>query len=349
MRVLHSVKCPDDRTNPFAELLVEGLPQTVESEWFSWREALLGSYEVLHFQWPENFVRSGSQLKSVAKTAGLLLLLARLRVMRIPLVVTHHNLTPHETVAGWKRRCLQMLYHQAEVIVLLNDAVRVAPARRGQKQAVVLHGDYSDRYRFDPDVRIDENLVLYFGGIRAYKGVPGLIRAFGEARREDPTIGLRIIGKPWDDMTRAEIESALFGATNATALLDELDESALVREIGRAGLVVLPYTKMYNSGAVLLALTLSVPVLVPSTPTTQDLRREFGDQWIQLYEGVLTGTELTAALRTAGDLDRAVGPDLSRRKWRALGEQYEEVYRRAIADSRRRSRRSSMADAGASV
>ena len=104
----------------------------------------------------------------------------------------------------------------------------------------------------------------------------------------------------------------------------------LVAEIGQAELVVLPYREMHNSGAILVALSLSRPALVPRSPANTALREEVGPGWVIEYDG-----ELDPRGDRRGTPDRAhvaadAAPDLSRRDWKVLGEEHAAAYRRAI-------------------
>ncbi len=57
-------------------------------------------------------------------------------------------------------------------------------------------------------------------------------------------------------------------------------DADLVREISMSEMVVLPYRFMHNSGAVLLALSLDRPVLVPDNEVNRLLEIEVGSDWV---------------------------------------------------------------------
>jgi beta-1,4-mannosyltransferase len=59
--------------------------------------------------------------------------------------------------------------------------------------------------------------------------------------------------------------------------------------------VVLPYIEILNSGAAILALSFSRPVLVPARGALIDLREEIGRDWVMTYEHELTPAILRSA------------------------------------------------------
>jgi beta-1,4-mannosyltransferase len=326
--VLHSVTRPGTTTNPFVDLHLSNLPPQVESIWFSWRRALTGRYEVIHFQWPENLVRAPTWLKTRLKGVAFRLLLSRLRLSRIPIVITIHNLEPHENLTASQRSALDKLYRRASVLIALNASRRLTQLSAAPV-VVIPHGDYSQRFQPRAPGSAIRGRIVYFGAVRDYKNVPRLIETFRSAELSDADLTLTIAGRPYSQQLRSSIENTAAKDPSVRLLLKELEEEDLVEEISKAELVVLPYSKMYNSGAIFLALTIGVPVLVPRVPSTEPLVEEFGPGWVLTYDGELSADVLarTLAQLRASPLDER-GPDLSSRDWEALGERYGEVYSR---------------------
>lgn len=322
--VLQSVVKPNSRTNPFAELLVANLPTYVESEWFSWRTALFGKFDVLHFQWPENLVRAPNAAKAALKRAALRHVLRRARRLHAKIIVTIHNLSPHESLSRAEGSTLDLVYRSAAAFVALNDTASLS-AYPIKPIHVIPHGDYRQKYqRRAETARVDGRLV-YFGAIREYKKVPGLVNAFRAASTADSSLSLVVAGQPWDETTRRAIEESA-AAAPVTLLLKELEEEDLIKVISTAQIVVLPYSQLYNSGSIFLALTLGVPVLVPRTPSTESLRLELGDRWVMLFDGELTAEHLSGAMARTVSAPRVSSLDLSKRDWAHIGAEYGHLY-----------------------
>ncbi|GAA1510651.1 hypothetical protein GCM10009761_10960 [Agromyces terreus] len=238
-----------------------------------------------------------------------------------------HNVEPHETGSKLSR----WLTHQFDEMTtawITMDPVETNLYDR--PVYVVPHGDYEPIYGSGPAVTVDEGLVICFGHIRRYKGLERLVSVVRTARSEYP-LRLTIAGPPDDpELTRSlrklsRIES--WFDLDARRLSDE----DLARSICSAELVVLPYEHLYNSGAAMLALTLSRPILLPATSMSRRLRAEVGSNWVHLYNQSLQSEDILSALRSIRDSLSDSVPDLQLRSWTLLGEQFATIYRDCLA------------------
>lgn len=311
--------------NPTVALLVSSLPADIEVVNFTWPLALWGRYDILHIHWPEFAVRHSNRALASVKRLLFQALLARLRRERVSSVWTVHNEQPHEPGNDAERRLLDDWATTATIRVYMNSAPR--PEEPGPS-TVIPRGDYSPAFAGLRDSwqgqQVPGRLVL-FGFLRPYKGVEDLIDAMGDAT--EPSLTLRIVGAPHTQEYGAELAHRAANIGTVDVAAGYLDDSQLADEILRAEAVVLPYKKMYNSGAALLALTLGRPIIVPRTPTMTELEREMGTEWVFTYDGPLTAATLDNAARTFLSAERARLPPLSQRSWAAVGAAYAELYR----------------------
>ncbi|WP_444662917.1 glycosyl transferase [Cellulomonas sp. CW35] len=328
--VLQSFGEPRPSTNPHMTLLLQGLREHLDVRTFSWREALLGRYHVLHVQWPEVVVTKSSAWRSVLASAAFVVVLARCAVRRTAVVRTLHNLAPHERQPWWGRVALRVCDRRTTWWVRLNDTTPVPDEARS---STIPLADYGDWYAAHPLPAATPGRVAYVGLVRPYKGVLDLVHAFRGL--DDPESSLRVAGRPAGPTAADEIEAAAGDDPRVGTELRHLTDAELVAEVGAAQLVALPYRAMHNSGAVLLALTLGRPVLVPANEVTDALAREVGAWWVQRFDGPLTADALAAALKATAD-GPVDGPDLSRRSWPEVVEQHREVYASALRAVRRR-------------
>ena len=67
----------------------------------------------------------------------------------------------------------------------------------------------------------------------------------------------------------------------------------------------MPAGDYLHSGSLVDALSLGAPVIAASTPFSRGLKRDVGDQWVHLYEGDLTASDLNFA-RPQGRPDLAL-------------------------------------------
>jgi len=189
-------------------------------------------------------------------------------------------------------------------------------------------GDYRDWFgSAAPQDRVPGRL-LYFGLVRPYKGVPDLLSAFAGVR--DERVELHVLGRPSPAALREQVEQAAADDLRVTVRLQHVDDDELARGVQQAQLVVLPYRELHNSSALLLALSLARPVLVPHNSVTAALGDEVGPGWVHTYDGPLTSEVLQTAL-AATDQPPIAGPDLARRAWPELGRRHAEVYRRVLS------------------
>jgi beta-1,4-mannosyltransferase len=327
--VQHSLAPPDGRTK-YVDQIVDGASPQVRIRYFSWRRALFGNYDVFHVHWPELMIRGEGRLRRFGKRRAMRMLVLRLRARRIPLVRTLHNVRPHEEGSAPEQRSLARFDQAVDLYIRLNPTTELPT----EADAVTIpHGHYVDQFAVHPLPPSESGRILYFGIIRAYKGVDRLFDAFRQL--DDDSLTLRVVGSPSVGQ-RAIVEGRCALDKRTSAWLRYVDDAELVDEIGRAELIVLPYREMHNSGSILVALSMARPVLVPSSPANDALSAEVGPGWIISYDGELSPRHIQDALEVVRTTAPEARPDLSRRDWRLLGEEHHAAYERAIRRVRKR-------------
>lgn len=317
---------PPDGTTRYIDQIVAFSHPTVTFEYFSWKRALFSRYDVLHVHWPENLVRHRSRARRVFLPFLLLALIGLLKVRRVAILRTLHNLDPHESGSAVERVALRYLDRATDVFVTINPVTR---APRGIEVSIP-HGHYRTRFAVHEKNDIVPGTITYAGLIRPYKGVERLVDAFKSAR-SGTVAHLRIVGNPTPEL-RAYIDAACARDPRITANLQFVPDADLVAELTRAELVCLPYDEMHNSGMALVGLSLNRPILVPETATTRALADEVGDGWVHFFKAPFDASQLVAAADAAraSAPTRGDGPRLEDRDWRLVGERYERAFRLAV-------------------
>ncbi len=334
--MLLSVPPPRPTTNPYVVQLAGALDAHVDVAWFSWRRAVLGRYDVLHWHWPEVALRRGSAPARAAARVRFAALLARVALTSTPVVRTLHNRAPHEGVGRLDTLLLRAAAAQTTWWVVLNEDTPVPRRERATLAPIGHYRDWSPR----ADGAAVPGRLLYLGLVRPYKGVEDLVAAFAgvdEARL--PGASLHVTGACDDPGLAATLERGAGADDRVTLTLSHVDDDALAVEVRDAGLVVLPHRSLHNSSSVLLALSLGRPVLVPSTPTTEALAREVGEGWVLRYDGDLGPGDLVAAAHRAATLAPGSSPDLTARAWPAIADEHARAYASARAARPVRARR----------
>lgn len=324
VRVLQSFPGPRPHTNPYTALLTSSLADEPEIalRHFSWRAALLGSYDVFHAHWPENRVRASTPVKSAVVQLLYAVLLLKLTATRTAVVRTVHNVERPQGLSRRERLLLRLTERITTLYLTLNPTTPLPP---GRPYEVVLHGHYRDWYAGFPQPAAVPGRVSFIGLVRRYKAVDALVRAFRDLDR--PEASLVVAGRP----STAELARALGDEASddprVQLRLQQHPDDQFVQVVRESQLVVLPYRDMHNSAGVLTALSLDRPVLVPRNEVNERLAAEVGRSWVRMYDGELTAADLDRAL---ADTPVAGRPDLDARDWSRCGPAHLAAYRRAV-------------------
>ena len=204
-----------------------------------------------------------------------------LRVWGVPVVLTVHNVLPHdraEREARFMRQAYTLIYRTVDhLIVHGHDSRRRLKNEFGappSRCSVIPHGDYTFA---DPGDLPSEGearrrlglpetgrVLLCFGALREYKGIPDLVQAF--AASEAARLGghLAIVGKPAG--LRPEVLARLIDSLGISSQATLRPEYVPFSDIGlyfrASDVVVLPYRALTQSGALQLAYAFSRPVIV---------------------------------------------------------------------------------------
>jgi glycosyltransferase involved in cell wall biosynthesis len=325
--VLQSFPEPRETTNPYVVMLRDALDRTPGARvlTFSWRRALTARYDAFHAHWPEILVDGNGPLKKLARQGLFVLFLLRLRLTRVPLVRTVHNL---ELPEGLTRREVVLLRWAERLTALRIRINETTEPAGGTPVETVLHGHYRGWYAPHPRRERRAGRLAFVGQVRRYKGVESLVAAFQETT--DAGLSLHIAGRPTSEGLAEQLRQAA-ADPRIDLSLTFLSDAELVAEVTEAELVVLPYREMHNSGGALAALSLGTPVLVPDNEVTRRLAAEVGPGWVHAFTPPLTGADLEDTLAGLRADPPAAPPDLSRREWEGAGRAHLAAYRRARA------------------
>jgi beta-1,4-mannosyltransferase len=313
--------------------LVDAMPPPVRLVYFSWKRALLGRYDVLHVHWPEVVLQGRTPIRTFVRCTLFLIVLVRVRFQGKAVVRTLHDLAPYEPLSLVQRLPIRLLDRWTTLWIVLSASTRPP---RPAPTAVAPIGHYRDWFADAHRAEPQAGRVLHFGLLRRYKGVDALLAAF--MATADDRLTLRIVGYPQDRETAATIERACRGDSRISAVTEYVPDDQLVREVTESELIVLPVDRVTNSSTLILALSLDRPVLVPSTPMTEEVAAEVGPGWVVTYQGALESADIIRALQLAGECTDRTSPDLSRRAWDTIGSQHAQAFARAIAIARHRRR-----------
>jgi beta-1,4-mannosyltransferase len=332
--------------NPYQALLYEQVCRLgVPVEEFSPLRLTFGRYSIWHLHWPDALFEHG-KLEALLKTESVLRLMRLAEARGTKIVWTAHNLAAHERDHRWiEARFWPRFVRRLSGYIALTEAGRAAiqkrfPELEGTPGLIVPHGHYRAAYPTPPDAHSarrklgiprEARMVLFFGKIRAYKQVPELVRAF--ARLDDRGAVLCVAGLPGSHGLATAIEREAAGDDRIRLVLDFVPPEETPAFFAAADLVALPYDEVLHSGTAMLALSFDRPVLIPASPTTHELQRNVGEEWIRTFSAGLSPPELEASLQWASEGRRAAEAPLGRFEWDSIGRQTIEAYEAILAAS----------------
>lgn len=325
MRVMQSSRTLRPTTNPYLKQLYQTVGQHVDLTLFSWREALLGRFDVFHIHWPELLIRGSNRRRTALRRLATLMVLTRIRCSRRVIVRTVHNIEPHEPGSKWEQRLLSLIDRWTTLYILLTPE---SVPRSDAPSVVIPHGDYISWFSGMLVPPTEPGTILHPGLIRPYKGIEELLSVF--CHLDAVYLTLRIVGKTQSEEMSNHILLACQNDRRVIAVLQFVSDEEMATEIGRAQFIVLPYREMHNSGIALLSLSLNRPILVPRNASTDALAREVGDQWVLRFDAPLTDQALTAAELATRTMTGVNPPNLSQRSWPRVSIAHIHAYQAAI-------------------
>ena len=108
----------------------------------------------------------------------------------------------------------------------------------------------------------EQNVILFFGLLRPYKGVKYLIHAFDSLPQDMlSTTRLLIVGEAWEDRESLMIAEEFPHREKITIVDRYVDDSEVPVYFSAADLLVLPYTRASQSGVAHIAMAYGLPIV----------------------------------------------------------------------------------------
>ncbi len=266
---------PYSKENPYQRLLFEALrlhgvePVAVNGLVQLLKEAAFGKGDLMHLHWVHRPAVDKSLGRTVIRMFVFHFSLLLLRIRRIKIVWTVHNLVNHEKHRAWLDRLNSIIVSIHAKIVLIHgksaaQLVKNAFGVPDKKFHVVYHGNYEGVISPSPlDERNQRGIrFLFFGAIRPYKGVIKLIDTFGRLAGKHC---LHIAGLADSEDLKNEIFQKSNKDDRIGLSMEFISEKQLEDSLAWCDVVVLPYKDILTSGALLMAMTSGRPVIAPKS------------------------------------------------------------------------------------
>ena len=242
----------------------------------SWKN--INTYRLIDWYNPYSWIKPGIKMKGKIlhlqwwspATGHVYYFLTGYLKGKIPVVMTVHNILPHE--ANFLYRSIwNIILKRADGYIVhteknKEELLKFYPFVQGKKIEVIHHGIARSELIEKSQAReilnlpLDATVFLFFGTIREYKGLDVLLKAFANTKEK---AFLVIAGKPWIDPKPYLSLVDELGIKNKLKLDLRLIPSEMIPfYFSAADAVVLPY-KFFSSqsGVAALAISYCVPII----------------------------------------------------------------------------------------
>ncbi len=213
------------------------------------------------------------------------LVCAGFRLRGRPVVITVHNVRPHERSPLY-RLLSRLLFQLGDHLIVHTASARAQLCKyygiAAGRVSVVPHGPLAfhvgqdmDRGRIRKELGFapHQKVVLVFGAIRPYKGIDTALRAFARVSLNRPELRLLIAGRLWEKwepyqqlIAKLKIES------NVSTRLEYIPSGDVHRFFCAADMIVLPYRHFDSqSGVASTAVAFRKPMVVTNVGGLPDL------------------------------------------------------------------------------
>ncbi len=219
-------------------------------------------------------------------------LFKKLKRAGIPFKVLVHNTHPHEARAVDKILARYALKHARDFITmtdrealklkaLLKTDINVQTVPHPIYKAFPSKGYSKTEARQHLGLAPNLPVLLFFGFVRAYKGLDLLLEVVAQLQAQDTPVQLLVGGEFWDDIGQYEAQIARLNIQDKVKIVAEYipDEEASTF-FEASDCLVAPYRDATQSGSVKLALGYGIPVVVSEVVADDFLRQMPSGCWI---------------------------------------------------------------------
>jgi len=185
------------------------------------------------------------------------------KLRRCPVVLTVHNIVQHEKKI-WYDMCSRTLYKLSDHFIVHSGVNRDLLTREfkieEERITVIPHGPLCfqrseninrDEARSEFGFNREEKVILFFGAIRAYKGLDIALNAFAKVLKEIPEARLIIAGRLWEPWDRYE---KIIRENNISEYIEThlhyINTDEVAKYFLASDLVILPYLQFDSQSGV---------------------------------------------------------------------------------------------------
>lgn len=291
--------------------------------------------DVVHIHWMHHAYQNSNLLVFIVKSILFIMTMLYLKVRRVQLVWTIHNLYPHQVKYKRLERFMRTAICKfcSKLLVASESIKRKVIAEFGvpaSKLFVVKHGHYLGVYKSKGvDCRkaygIDANadIYLFLGAIKAYKGVEDLIEAFNAMKTRQSYL---IIAGKADKQMEAYLKR-VEDKENIILDLRFIPNEDVADLINAVDVMVMPYKEITTSGSAILGLSFRKLIVMPDNEFIDEYFKE--DMVVRYNSNDYNGLE--NAMKSALNVKREQRMPpyeevLKELEWSAIAQKIKNVY-----------------------
>ena len=260
-----NLRSHQDHYRPWHEKVV----RIVAYYWRLVSYAVHSEAKIFHIQWNNKF-----------DFIDRVILIWVYRMLGKKLFYTAHNINSAARAnrdTWWNRWTLKCMYGNFEKVFVhteglakeLIESFTVAPEKvvvvpRGINARVNESGVSMAEAREQLGIPAAARVLLFFGGIREYKGLDLLVDAFSTLRKEDPRYFLVVAGWPLDELSITHTAPAVRNLVEkecCLAYLRFVEDDEIGPLFAASDCIVMPYKALFQSGVTFLAYAYGLPVI----------------------------------------------------------------------------------------
>ncbi len=195
-----------------------------------------------------------------------------LKLLRFRIVWTVHNTVPHDRQTRNDIKQAQRLSSSAHRLIVHSAAVLQEIEHLGfevRRAVVIPQGAYIGQYGPSPSVEVarsalgispETKVILFFGFIRAYKGLPDLLEVWKAIRARGTLV---IAGPCSDDSIMKQIDEYARTTTSILNHVGYVKDEDVPTYFSASDVVCMPFRSVTTSSTALMAMSMGKPIIAP--------------------------------------------------------------------------------------
>lgn len=252
--------------------------------------------DIFHFHWIEGlfigYDRKNTFFYTFLFTSIYLFLLFTIKfVLRKNLVITLHNVTPHNKLyPKLENKMFKLSLELADSIIVHNNYSKKSAVEiykiNPNKFILIPIGNFISSYsnriskknaREKLNISQDKFVVLFFGVISKYKGIEELIEVFDHLLKDYKNIYLIIAGACGDQFLKEKLENFAIKFNESVLIkMEYIANEDIQIYMNAANIGVLPYREITTSGSLILYMAFKTPVIVSELESLKELMGSYG-------------------------------------------------------------------------